>query len=109
MGDIRLRTADFDSLRYYICRKMITENEKEPSISGALGETKQPLAPQGLIYTEPAIGSVDKKNGTDQTTGEAARNSEKTNALVSSDGDEISVPDAKALINTSEWGAVPAN
>lgn len=92
MGDIHLRTADDDSLRYYICRRMNEENETEPSISGASGETKQ-----GPVHTEPAIGSEDKKN---------AKN---TSTLVSSDGDAISVPDAKALINTSDWGEVPAN
>jgi hypothetical protein len=101
MGDIRLRTDDNDSFRYYICRRTIAENETEPSISSASSETKQPLAQQAIDHTEPAISSVGRKNGTNQTA-EAAGNAKNATTLSGSEGDKISVPDAKSLINTSE-------
>ena len=109
MGDIRLRTADEATLRYFICKVTNAEEGTETSISDASGEKKPFQGQQIAVQPQPEIGSPGNKSGEDQAAKEIVSNANKTKPLVSADGDQIIVPDAKSMINTSEWEEVPAN
>ena len=109
MGDIRLKTADEATLRYCICKRMYAAEGTETSISDASGEKKPFLGQQIAVQPQPGIGSLGNKSGEDQVAKEIVSNANKTKPLVSADDDQIIVPGAKSMINTSEWGEVPAN
>jgi len=98
MGDIYLQTADSDSLRYYVVKH---EEIKDTNANEV--EESQPLAPS-KENINPSMPPETKQPQTEEN---------KVTAIPADirqvGTDQILVPAKESLIQTSDWGQVPAN